>query len=120
MDRQGGPQGLEPPGRNPRWRLDLRHAHDFRGPPGAPGSKGEYAKTTLHAGLVCLKGPNDGFDLDTQRELFAIALDEIDREPDLTNQVLETTLEATQDETITISRYDLPASAPTENQLRGS
>ena len=95
------------------WTFVTRNAYDFRGPPGAPGSKGQYSKTTLHAGLVCLNAPADGFDLDTQRELFAIALDEIDRQPDLTNQVLEITLASAQDDTTTTTRYDLPASPTT-------
>jgi hypothetical protein len=90
------------------WTFVTRNAYDFRGPPDSPGSKGEYAKTTLHAGLVCLNGPTYGFDLDTQLELFAVALDEIDHESALTNRVLEVTLEAAYDETVTVSRYDLP------------
>ena len=47
------------------WTFVTRNAYDFRGPAHAPGSKGEYAKTTLHPGLICLNGPTDGFDLDT-------------------------------------------------------
>jgi hypothetical protein len=90
------------------WTFVTRNAYDFRGAPDAPGGKGEYAKTELHAGLICLNGPANGFDLDTQRELFAVALDELDRDPDLINQVLEVTLEAGEDEVITIRRYDLP------------
>jgi Domain of unknown function (DUF5615) len=91
------------------WTFVTRNAYDFRGPPEAPGSKGQYAKTTLHAGLVCLNGPPGGFDLGAQRELFAIALGEIDREPDLTNQVLEITLETALHKQIAIRRYELPA-----------
>jgi hypothetical protein len=90
------------------WTFVTRNAYDFRGPPEAPGSKGEYAKTTLHSGLICLNGSADGFDLDAQLELFAIALDELDRAPDLTNQVLEVTLEKERDETAMIRRYHLP------------
>ena len=91
------------------WTLVTRNAYDFRGPADRPGSKGEYAKTDLHAGLICLNGPTHGFDLDTQCELFEIALDEIDREPDLLNQVLEVTLERAGDTRIVLSRYALPA-----------
>ena len=87
-----------------------RNAYDFRGPRDAPGSRGEYAKASLHAGLVCLNGPSSGFDLDAQSELFAVALDEIDNDSDLINKVLEITLADAEDETITTRRYELPAS----------
>ena len=91
------------------WTFVTRNAYDFRGPPAAPGSKGEYAKAGLHAGLICLNGPTEGFDLDAQLELFEVALDELDRDPDLVNQVLEVTLEAGGDGDITVRRYALPA-----------
>jgi hypothetical protein len=41
-----------------------------------PGSKGEYRKAMIHAGLICLNGPV-GMDLDMQIKLFETALDEI-------------------------------------------
>ena len=90
------------------WTFATRNAYDFRGAPSAPGTKGEYAKVDLHAGLVCLNGPADGFTLETQLELFAIALDEIDSDRDLVNRVLEVTLEGGGDQDITIRRYALP------------
>jgi hypothetical protein len=90
------------------WTFVTRNAYDFRGAPGAPGAKGEYAKVDLHAGLICLNGPADGFTLETQLELFEIALDELDLNQDLVNQVLEITLAGVGDQDITIRRYALP------------
>jgi hypothetical protein len=40
------------------------------------------------AGLICIDGPT-GMDLDLQRLLFGFVLEELDQQPDLTNQVLE-------------------------------
>lgn len=74
------------------WVLVTRNSVDFRGPRNMPGSKGQYANVPLHAGLVCLNGPV-GMDLAMQRELFTEALDELDVDRDLTNQILEVTLE---------------------------
>lgn len=90
------------------WTFVTRNAYDFRGAPGAPGTRGEYAKVDLHAGLICLNGPADGFTLETQLELFEIALDEIDSDRDLVNRVLEVTLEGGGDQDIAIRRYALP------------
>ncbi len=90
------------------WTFATRNAYDFRGPSNAPGTKGQYARAELHAGLICLNGPTDGFDLDQQLELFEIALDELDRTPDLVNQVLEITLEGGQDAEVAVRRYGLP------------
>ena len=50
------------------WTFVTRNALDFRGPPSAPGSKGQYADVEIHAGLICLNGP-EGMDLDQQLEL---------------------------------------------------
>jgi hypothetical protein len=48
---------------------------DFRG--GGPGQLGgEHAKQSIHAGLVCLNSSHV-LDLQRQRELFQIALDEL-------------------------------------------
>ena len=87
------------------WTFVTRNAIDFRGPPHAPGSRGEYARVDLHAGLVCLNGP-PAMDLAMQRELFETALDEVSRDSDLINQVLDVTLE---DDSLLIRRYALPA-----------
>jgi hypothetical protein len=74
------------------WTFVTRNAYDFRGPAGQPGRRGQYARADIHAGLVCLNGPAEGMDLDLQCELFELALDELEAEPDLVNQVLEVTL----------------------------
>jgi hypothetical protein len=94
------------------WTLVTRNAYDFRGPPQAPGSSGQYQRAEIHAGLVCLNGP-DGMDLEMQRDLFAAVLDEIDRDGDLVNQVLEVALESADAEDISLTRYPLPENPPT-------
>lgn len=87
------------------WTFVTRNSIDFRGPASRPGSKGQYADVAIHAGLVCLNGP-EGMDLNLQIELFEHALDEIG-EDDLINQVLEITLVA--EDEIQMRRYALPA-----------
>ena len=82
-----------------------QNAVDFRGPPASPGSKGQYADVTIHAGLICLNGPSTGMDLDMMMELFEVALRALEQDGDLVNQVLEVTLEGDE---IRILRYILP------------
>jgi hypothetical protein len=89
------------------WVLVTRNSDDFRGPRETPGSKGQYSNVSLHAGLVCLNAPA-GMDLALQRELFSEVLDELDTVGDLTNQILEVTLEDSQ-AGIQIERYRCPA-----------
>jgi len=89
------------------WTLVTRNSYDFRGPPNAPGTAGEYQRTEIHAGLVCLNGP-DGMDLEMQLEIFEAALDEFGRDGDLVNQVLEVTMKTADDVEILIERYALP------------
>jgi hypothetical protein len=89
------------------WTFVTRNAVDFRGPAGAPGQGGEYARIDLHAGLICLTGPV-GMNLDMQLELFEVALDDLDANSDLVNQVLEVVLEDGDDAEIRVRRYDLP------------
>jgi hypothetical protein len=89
------------------WTFVTKNSIDFRGPDDAPGSRGQYADVALHAGLICLNGPV-GMDLDLQLELFEAALDELDCDNDLVNQVLEITLPDPADE-IEVLRYKLPA-----------
>jgi Domain of unknown function (DUF5615) len=80
------------------------NAQDFRGSgQDAPG--GFYATTELHAGLICLNSVHH-MDLNTQRELFEIALKELAELPDLVNQVLEVTEEASGEVVVTV--YELP------------
>lgn len=86
------------------WTFVTRNSVDFRGPADAPGARGQYAGVEIHAGLVCLNGPS-GMDLDMQLELFAQALDELEADPDLVNQVLEITCE---EHALAVRRYRLP------------
>ena len=88
------------------WTFVTKNSIDFRGSADAPGSQGQYSDVAIHAGLICLNGP-PGMDLDLQLELFEVALDELDRDGDLLNQVLEVNLEDP-DEEIEIRRYQLP------------
>jgi len=90
------------------WTFVTKNSADFRGPADAPGSKGEYRKASVHAGLVCLNGPV-GMDLDMQLELMGVALDELAHDDDLLNKVLEVTLEGANDREFAVSRYGLPA-----------
>lgn len=94
---------------NEDWVLVTKNSEDFRGPQEAPGTKGQYADVALHAGLVCLNGPV-GMDLALQRELFSEALDELDVDADLTNQILEVTLEDGE-AGIQVVRYSHPESS---------
>ena len=87
------------------WIFVTRNSVDFRGSASQPGSKGQYADVAIHAGLICLNGP-DGMDLDVQLELFQRALDELAVDDDLINQVLEITLDG--DEELHVLRYRLP------------
>jgi hypothetical protein len=90
------------------WVFVTKNSADFRGPRNAPGSRGQYSDVSLHAGLICLNGPV-GMDLALQKELFSEALDELDADGDLTNQILEVTLD--DDELgIEVVRYSHPRS----------
>jgi Domain of unknown function (DUF5615) len=90
------------------WTFVTKNAIDFRGPADAPGSKGEYRKAALHAGLICLNGPI-GMDLDMQHELFEAVLDALADDKDLINQAIEITLASPGDAELDIVRYALPA-----------
>jgi len=86
------------------WTFVTKNSFDFRGSADDPGRKGQYADIALHAGLICLNGP-PGMDLGMQVELFDEVLEELARNGDLVNQVLEVTLE---DDIIHVRRYELP------------
>jgi hypothetical protein len=89
------------------WTLVTRDAYDFRGSVGVAGTKGLYKRAELHAGLICLSGPV-GMDLDMQCDLFEAVLDELGREGDLVNTVLEVALETIDSDEIVLDRYALP------------
>jgi len=87
------------------WTLVTRNSFDFRGSAARPGERGLYSQVQIHAGLVCLNGP-DGMDRNIQLELFGHALQSLETSPDLVNQVLEVCLFV--DDTISVIRYALP------------
>jgi len=89
------------------WTFVTKNSVDFRGPRDAPGAKGQNADVAIHAGLICLNGPV-GMDLDLQLEMFEAALEELDRNDDLVNEVLEISLVDLSDE-FEVLRYKLPA-----------
>jgi hypothetical protein len=89
------------------WTFVTRNSIDFRGPRDAPGSKGQYAGVEVHAGLICLNGPL-GMDLALQLEMFEEALNELDRNDDLLNQVLEISVSDLTEE-FEVLRYKMPA-----------
>ena len=87
------------------WTFVTKNSIDFRGPMDTPGTKGQYADVAIHAGLICLNGP-PGMDLDMQIELFDQALNELDADPHMINQVLEISLE--DEEELRVRRYAMP------------
>jgi hypothetical protein len=86
------------------WTFVTKNSIDFRGPASALGSKGQYADVAIHAGLICLNGP-EGMDLNLQLELFEVALDEVG-DGQLINQLLEISVG---ESGIHVLRYVLPA-----------
>ena len=96
------------------WTLVTRNSRDFRGPKDEPGTKGQYRRLPEHNGLVCLNGPPDGMDIREQQELFRAVLAHLQnaaedpRRDDLAGQVVEATIEDSQDLVIHLRRYDLP------------
>ena len=83
-----------------------RNSVDFRGAANNPGTSGQFAGVPLHAGLICINGP-DGMTAEVQCELFEAVLDEIGNAPQLVNEVVEVDLESL-DEDFTIHRYSMP------------
>lgn len=88
------------------WTLVTRNSVDFRGQADNPGASGQFADVPLHAGLVCINGP-DGMNAEVQCELFEAALEEIGDVQQLVNEVIEVDLESL-DGDFTIHRYPLP------------
>ena len=80
------------------------NAQDFRGL-GPDGLGGYHAAEDVHAGLVCLNSALP-LDLDRQRALFQVALEELAGIPDLVNRALEV-FEDT-DGSIKVVEYDIP------------
>jgi hypothetical protein len=91
------------------WTFVTRNSVDFRGSADRPGRGGQYSDVALHAGLICINGP-DGMTAELQCELFGIALDEAgDGEP-FVNEVIEVDLTSVEDD-VSIRRYALPDEA---------
>ncbi len=86
------------------FTLVTHNAVDFRG--GGQGQLGgEHARQPIHAGLVCLNSVYP-LDLQRQRALFQLALDQLATMNDLINQALE----VFEDENGTVEMvvYDIP------------
>ena len=88
------------------WTFVTNNSNDFRGPVNEPGSSGEYADVRLHAGLVCIDAPF-GLNLDRQRQIFGLILDDLATNGDLTNQVLQ--VDVRKDDRVHLERFALPA-----------
>lgn len=86
------------------WTFVTKNSIDFRGSSSRRGSKGQYSDVALHAGLICLNGP-EGMDLNLQLRLFEFALDEIG-DGDLINQVPEIVFDEQSE--IRVLRYAQP------------
>jgi hypothetical protein len=88
------------------WTFVTNNSVDFRGPADNPGSTGEYADVRLHAGLVSIDAPF-GLNLSLQRQLFGLILDELVKNGDLTNQLLQVDLK--KDGRVELERIALPS-----------
>ena len=88
------------------WTLVTQNSVDFRGRADNPGATGQFADVPLHAGLVCINGP-DGMNAEVQCELFEAVLEEIGDAQQLVNEVIEVDLESLDSE-FTIHRYPMP------------
>ena len=88
------------------WTFVTRNSADFRGPAKSPGTKGQCAGVSLHAGLVCIHGP-DRLTSKVQRKLFSAVLDALGASQQLVNEVIEVDMEPGTSEVI-IKRYPMP------------
>lgn len=89
------------------WTFVTRNSVDFRGDADDPGKKGQYTRLDYHEGLICLNGPMD-FDRHTQLAYFKLALTDIQRDPDIMNQVIEVWCDEASLTGSSITRYVLP------------
>lgn len=72
------------------WTFVTRNSVDFRGPAASPGLQGQYADIPLHAGLICINGP-ERMTAQTETDLFNVVLEVIGAS-ELVNEVVEITL----------------------------
>jgi hypothetical protein len=100
------------------FTLVTNNSVDFRG--AGPGNlSGHHSNAALHAGLVCLNGAS--LDLDSQRALFAAALDIITHHKlDLVNQALELFLFENGSLEYSIYEIPLPANATIASVTTGT
>jgi hypothetical protein len=87
------------------WVFVTNNGVDFRGPVNRPGIHGVYAGVALHAGLICIDAPG-GLNLDRQKRLFDLILENLIEAGDLINQVLEVALFP--DGVVHLNRYTMP------------
>jgi len=87
------------------WSFVTRNSIDFRGPAASPGLRGQYAGVPLHAGLVCINGPERMTAL-TETDLFGVILQVIGV-AEFVNEVVEITLPEMLGE-YEVQRYALP------------
>jgi hypothetical protein len=88
------------------WTFVTRNSADFRGPFDQPGSKGQYADVPIHAGLICINGP-DAMCAADEAALFGIVLDELGPH-EMVNLAIEITV-SDSDGGFELVRYALPA-----------
>lgn len=90
------------------WTFVTRNSIDFRGLAERPGTQGEYSHLPLHAGLVCINGPEQ-MKAEAARVLFGLVLNIVGTSQ-MTNEVIEITF--ADGDTYEIIRYDLPSKSP--------
>lgn len=98
------------------WTLVTRNSDDFRPPEGSRSNAPCYLGVELHAGLVCLNLPNGAIRAD-HIAFFRAALDDLEEDGDLMNQVLEI-WPAEEQNVFEVERYEFPENhllAGTEN-----
>ena len=87
------------------WTFVTRNSIDFRGRADQPGSHGQYANIPLHAGLICINGP-ERLTAEIEVELFEIVLDAIGL-TEMVNEAIEINLAQVGSE-YELVRYALP------------
>lgn len=92
------------------WAIDngftlvTRNSYDFRGQ-GAAAPGGYYGRQEIHPGLVCLNAAG-AFTIDSQGELFRLALAHVARRSDLINTAIEVFEE--KNGSVYIDEYPIP------------
>jgi predicted nuclease of predicted toxin-antitoxin system len=90
---------------NGDFTLVTHNAKDFRGT-GSEKPGGHHSAAPIHAGLICLNSVHP-MDLERQRDLFRIALEEIASLTDLLNQALEIVEDV--DGSVSTTIYEMPS-----------